>query len=90
MVEVKTDMNIKETLTGVEIEIVYALALIEGISEAVDRLYTPQVGKDRVKKVCDTALLMLESTDHQYDKVKFLRGMIAFMLAYQTIMRREG
>lgn len=81
-----------DTLTGVEteIEIVYALALIEGISEAVDRLYTPQVGKDRIKNVCDTALLMLESTDHQYDKVKFLRGMIAFMLAYQTIMRRKG
>lgn len=83
-----------DTLTGVEpevlIEIVYALAFIEGISEAVDRLYTPQVGKDKIKNVCDTALLMFKSTDHQYDKVKFLRGMIAFMLSYQTIMRREG
>lgn len=84
-----------DTLTGVEteieiVEIIYALALIEGISEAVDRLYTPQVGKDKIKNVCDTALLMLKSTDHQYDKVKFLRGMIAFMLAYQTIMRRKG
>ena len=66
----------------------YANSVINAASEVAEERYKETVGRDipspvRVDFVCESVITMLKDPDGPVDKDKFLRGVVAFMLAHQ-------
>lgn len=81
-----------ETLNRMLIEtpmaVAYANTVINAASEASEERYKETTGEDipapvRVDLVCKGIIDMFKDPDCPVDKDKFLRGVVAFMLAHQ-------
>lgn len=91
-----------ETLNRILIEIPmavgYANSVINAASEVSEELCKEKSGKDipapvRVDFVCESVITMFKDPDCPVDKDKFLRGVVAFMLAHkrkQAIEKQTG
>lgn len=89
----KTNANTEgEKLRRIFIEtplaVQYANCVIKAASEVSEERCKEEVGRDvpsylRVDFVCEAVITMFKDPDSPVDKDKFLRGVVAFMLAHQ-------
>lgn len=91
-------MSCGETLKRMLIEppmaVAYANAVINAASEVSEECCKKGTGEDipepvRVDFVCRAIIYMFKDPDCPVDKDKFLRGVVAFMLAHQRIQANE-
>ena len=66
----------------------YANTVLNAASEVAEERCKETLGMDisapvRVDLVCESVIKMFKAPDCPVDKDKFLRGLVAFMLAYQ-------
>lgn len=74
--------------------VAYANTVINAASEAAEEHYKETTGEDilapvRVDFVCESIITMFKVPDCPVNKDKFLRGVVAFMLAHQRIQADE-
>ena len=90
-----TNETLKRILIETPMAVVYANTVINAASEVSEERCKEILGMDittpeRVDFVCESVITMFKDPDCPVNKDKFLRGVVAFMLAHQRIMRREG
>lgn len=84
-----TNETLKRILIETPMAVAYAHTVINSASEAAEECCKETTGKDilapvRVDFVCEAVITMLKNPDCPVDKDKFLRGVVAFMLARQN------
>ena len=83
-----TNETLKRMLIETPIAVVYAHTVINAASEVLEERCKETTGEDitapvRVDFVCESVITMFKDPDCPVDKDKFLRGVVAFMLAHQ-------
>lgn len=91
-----TNETIKRMLIETPMAVAYANTVINAASEASEEHYKETLGRDipapvRVELVCESVINMFKDQDPDcpVDKDKFLRGVVAFMLAHQRIQANK-
>lgn len=85
-----TIKTLERILIETPMAVVYANSVINAASEVSEESCKETLGKDisapvRVDFVCESIITMFKDPDCPVDKDKFLRGVVAFMLAHQMI-----
>lgn len=80
--------TLKRMLIETPMAVAYANAVINAVSEVSEKHCKETFGRDipalmRVDFVCESVINMFKDPDYPADKDKFLRGVVAFMLAHQ-------
>lgn len=83
-----TNETLKRILIETPMAVGYANSVINAASEVSEERCKETSGKDilapvRVDFVCESVITMFKDPDCPVDKDKFLRGVVAFMLAHQ-------
>lgn len=83
-----TNETLKRMLIETRMAVVYAHTVINAASEVSEERCKETTGRDitapeRVDFVCRSIIDMFKDPDCPVDKDKFLRGVVAFMLAHQ-------
>lgn len=83
-----TNETLKRILIETPMAVAYANSVINAASAVSKALYKETSGEDiptpaRVDFVCESVITMFKDPDSPVNKDKFLRGVVAFMLAYQ-------
>lgn len=83
-----TNETIKRMFIETPMAVAYAHTVIKAASEASEERYKEATGEDisapvRVDLVCRGIIDMFKDPDCPVNKDKFLRGVVAFMLAHQ-------
>lgn len=83
-----TNETLKCMLIETPMAVAYAHTVINAASEAAEERCKETTGEDittpaRFAFVCEAVIDMLKDPDCPVDKDKFLRGVVAFMLAHQ-------
>ena len=89
-----TNETLKRMLIETPIAVDYANTVINAASEASEEHCKETTGEDilapvRVDFVCRAIIDMFKDPDCPVDKDKFLRGVVAFMLAHQRIQANK-
>ncbi len=89
-----TNETLKRMLIETPMAVAYANTVIHAASEASEERCKEETGEDilapvRVDFVCKAIIDMFKDPDCPVDKDKFLRGVVAFMLAHQRIQDDE-
>lgn len=85
-----TNETIKRMLIETPMAVAYAHTVINAASEALEERYKEALDTDitapvRVDFVCKAIIDMFKDPDSPVDNDKFLRGVVAFMLAHQKM-----
>ena len=83
-----TNETLKRMFIETPMAVAYANTVINAASEVSEERCKETLGKDisapvRVDFVCESIITMFNDPDSPIDKDKFLRGVVAFMLAHQ-------
>ena len=83
-----TNETLKRILIETPMAVHYANTVINAASEVSEERYKETLGKDitapvRFDLVCEAVINMFKDPDSPVNKDKFLRGVVAFMLAHQ-------
>lgn len=89
-----TNETLKRILIETPMAVVYANNVINAASEVSEECCKETTGKDisapvRVDFVCKEVITMFKDPDCPVDKDRFLRGVVAFMLAHQRMQAIE-
>lgn len=89
-----TNKTLKRMLIETPMAVDYANTAINAASKASEELCKEKTGEDipapvLVDSVCRAIIDMFKDPDCPVDKDKFLRGVVAFMLAHQRIQADE-
>ena len=89
-----TNETLKRILIETPMAVAYANNLINAASEVSEERCKEASGKDisapvHVDFVCEAVITMFKDPDGPMDKDKFLRGVVAFMLAHQRMQSIE-
>ena len=89
-----TNETLKRMFIETPMAVAYANTVINAASKAVEERYKETSGEDipapvRVDFVCEAVITMFKDPDCPVNKDKFLRGVVAFMLAHQRIQAIE-
>ena len=89
-----TNETLKRILIETPMAVAYANNLINAASEVSEERCKEASGKDisapvHVDFVCEAVITMFKDPDGPVDKDKFLRGVVAFMLAHQRMQAIE-
>lgn len=89
-----TNETLKRMLIETPMAVAYANTVINAASEASEEICKEKTGEDilapvRVDFVCKAIIDMFKDPDCPVDKDKFLRGVVAFMLAHQKMQAIE-
>jgi len=87
--------TLKRILIETPMAVAYANTVINAASEVSEERCKETTGKDisapvRVDFVCESVITMFKDPDCPVNKDKFLRGVVAFMLAHQKIQATEN
>lgn len=83
-----TNETLKRILIETPMSVQYANSVINAASEVSEERCKETLGKDisapvRVDFVCEAVITMFKDPDSPVNKDRFLRGVVAFMLAHQ-------
>lgn len=89
-----TNETLKRMLIEIPMAVAYANTVINAASEASEERCKESTGEDipapvRVDVVCRAIIDMFKDPDSPVDNDKFLRGVVAFMLAHQRIQANK-
>ena len=89
-----TNETLKRMLIETPMAVAYANTVINAASEAAEERCKEKTGMDitapeRVDFVCEAIIDMFKDPDCPVNKDKFLRGVVAFMLAHQRTQAIE-
>lgn len=89
-----TNETLKHSLIETPMAVAYANTIISAASEVSEERCKETTGEDittpeRVAFVCEAVITMFKDPDGPVDKDKFLRGVVAFMLAHQIEQDNE-
>ena len=89
-----TNETLKRILIETPMAVAYANTVINAASEVSEERCKEASGKDisapvHVDFVCEAVITMFKDPDGPVDKDKFLRGVVAFMLAHQRMQAIE-
>lgn len=89
-----TNETLKRMLIETPMAVAYANTVINAASEVSEERCKESTGEDipapvRVDFVCNAIINMFKDPDCPVNKDKFLRGVVAFMLAHQKIQANK-